>query len=59
MAISRHSANEVLFSVDFGNGQIDRMKLSFPGGIAGNTCEGILQDQDGGDAPTKFVFRKL
>lgn len=59
MAINQHTANEVLFSVDFGNGQIDRMKLSFPGGIAGNICEGVLQDQGGGDAPIKFIFRKL
>ncbi len=59
MAISQHSANEVLFSVDFGNGQIDHMRLSFPHRITGNTCEGVLQDQGGGDAPIRFVFHKL
>lgn len=58
MNISQHRANEVLFSVDFGNGQIDRMNLTFPIGLSGKTCEGVLRDQEGGDTPIKVVFHK-
>jgi len=58
LKIERYGRNEMLFSLDFGAGQIEKMKLTFPQGVRGQSFDGFLQHQGGGDEPIKFVFRK-